>query len=147
MTCDCLQLVLVNASPLLVFTAGTKCLFSTETLMCKENMATEIKLCPEFRSNSKRHPLSLVGYLGCCILCPQRLCSSWTRTSVSSREILFDTASLDFPCSSTVTAPRPTPRSWFVYLLYMMLLFICSLQVMITTDLVLFKLKHSGVSV
>ncbi len=61
-----------------------------------------------FWLNLQRHHLPLVGYLRRCIISPLRLCSFWTRTSVSSRGILFDTAGLDFPHSSlTVTVGAP----------------------------------------
>lgn len=63
-----------------------------------------------FGLNLKRHHVPLVGCLGFCMLSPLTLCGSSTRTSVSSREILLDTAGLDFPHSSH-NSHCPTTRT------------------------------------
>lgn len=81
---------------------GIYSMYTTTTFQCVDvqvNRKHSNKYCT-FGLYLGRHHVPLVGYLRFCMFSPLTICSSSTRTSVSSREILHDTAGLDFPHSS-----------------------------------------------
>lgn len=70
-------------------------------MTCKENVATAITCGLEIWIKFTETSSALGGIFAVLyVQSSETFCGSWTRTSVSSREVLFDTADLDSPHSS-----------------------------------------------
>lgn len=69
--------------------------------MCKENVATAITRGLEIWIKFTETSSALGGIFAVLyVQSSETFCGSWTRTSVSSRDVLFDSADLDSPHSS-----------------------------------------------
>lgn len=70
-------------------------------MTCKENVMTAITCGLEMWIKFTETSSALGGIFAMLYVQPSdTFCGSWTRTSVSSREVLFDTVDLDSPHSS-----------------------------------------------